>query len=97
MNNEIGFNPSFDSEKVISFQPTFHTNNISIGGDTSGGGTEPVPRPEDVYYEDVIHKPRINGVTLIGDRTPEELGLEKEMEELSFADIKEIWDGSIGG
>lgn len=93
MSNEIGLNVEFDNSKIITFQPTFHTNNISIGG----GDNAPGERPAEVYYEDIIHKPKINGVTLEGDRTPEELGLEKEMEELSLADIKEIWDEAIKG
>ncbi len=93
MNNEIGLNVEFDNSKTITFQPTFHTNNISIGG----GNNEPSERPTEIFYEDIIHKPKINGVTLEGDRTSEELGLEKEMSEMSLADIKEIWDEAIKG
>lgn len=54
------------------------------GGNSGGAGSDD--------YEKLKNKPSVNGVTLIGDRTLEEIGLE----EISNLEIEEIIK-SIGG
>lgn len=51
----------------------------------------PVGGVED--YEKLKNKPQINGVTLIGNKTTEELKIEtEETEEIEWSVLKEIWE-----
>lgn len=43
-------------------------------------------------YNDLVNLPSIDGVTLLGDLTSEEIGLQKIMSEIGTADIIKIWN-----
>lgn len=43
-------------------------------------------------YNDLVNLPSIDGVTLLGDLTSEEIGLQKKMSEIGTADIIKIWN-----
>ena len=58
-----------DNAQII--QTTGFTTDVS--GNTSGGGDEPV-----LDYNALANKPSINGVTLVGDKTDQDLYLEAE-------------------
>lgn len=61
------FNAGIGSD-TIHFSPSFSTNNH--GFSTVKDQPE---KPKTNDYEELIHKPKINGVTLIGDKTEKEL------------------------
>lgn len=46
-------------------------------------------------YERLINQPQINHVTLIGNKMPEDLGLEPETEVISMLDIYKIFNRTI--
>lgn len=47
----------------------FNTNSITPNSETGGGGGGTT------NYNDLTNKPQINGITLIGNKTSEELGI----------------------
>lgn len=90
---ENSFKPQFDSQSVDrkTFSGRFDVRNkgfdVTSKDPTPGGGTDD--------YEELKHKPRINGVTLIGNKTPEDLNIDLEnTSEMDFADIKHIWESA---
>lgn len=47
-------------------------------------------------YNEVLNKPQINGVELIGNKSSEDLDLLDNREELSIQDINEAWKAIFG-
>lgn len=43
-------------------------------------------------YEDLTDLPKINGVTVIGDKQSKDLGLQSETVELTTTEIIELWN-----
>lgn len=64
----------------------------SGGGSTSGGSGGGSSSTAETNYENLGNKPRINGITLVGDKTEEELGIET----MSNTDIEDLINGFIG-
>lgn len=65
------------NQNVVTFEGSFSTNQVTFGGTTSGGGspTPDTPTSEVDYETQVINRPAINGVTLIGNKTTNELNI----------------------
>lgn len=59
------------------------TKGLTLGiNPRGGGGTND--------YNSLIHKPSINGVTLIGDKTSDEIHVQAKMDIITEQDIDEI-------
>lgn len=89
------FEPMEDITGVIE-------SNFDISGtlnkpaDISGGldyGTVEIITKD---YNEVLNKPQINGVELIGNKSSEDLDLLDNREELSIQDINEAWKAIFG-
>lgn len=46
-------------------------------------------------YKDLADLPKINGITIVGDKTAGELGLQNELTELSTTEIIELWNKTM--
>lgn len=43
-------------------------------------------------YKELADLPKLNGVTIVGDKTASEFGLQEELSELSTTEIIELWN-----
>lgn len=67
------------SSDVISFQGSFYSNCVNFGGvQSSGSGDKPGNAKLVNYETDVVRKPKINGVELIGNKSSEDLNIRLE-------------------
>lgn len=71
---------SFDTDSDINMNID-NNDDISLSMDSTSIGGE---------YPPLINKPKINGVTLLGNKTGEELGLQDNMDEITAQDIDKI-------
>lgn len=73
-----------------SFTPKFSVRNktFNVSSKEDGNQSEVIKD-----YEQLDHKPQINGVTLIGNKSTEELKIETEKTTTAeFSRLKNIWD-----
>lgn len=74
-----------NSSTTVTFSPSFSVNNKTFSPrPNTGGPAEDDEVPKIVNYDDVTNKPSINGVTLNGDKTKQDLKLECEIETISI-------------
>lgn len=71
---------SFDTDEDIEMNID-SDDDILLKMEDSGTGGE---------YPPLLNKPKINNVTLLGNKTGEELHLQDEMDEITFQDIDNI-------
>lgn len=77
MSDLIPVDPSEDDDGILRFVL-----------DLKGGSVEPdVSPPYTGDYEELTNLPKINNITLIGNKTDEALGLQSKMDALTVAEI----------
>lgn len=75
-----------------------HIKYVDSDFEGSAGCTYPPARPICVdSYNDLLDKPQINHIELIGDQSGEELGLQDEMEPITNTRIAKLLDKYWGG
>ena len=82
------------NSEVVTFDGAFSSNVANFGGNCSSGGSgSPDGLPQVVDYDNqVINRPKINGVTLTGDKTTEELGLDHPIKTISQNGVTKVVD-----
>lgn len=71
----------------VLFEAVFSSNNVIIGNEDSP--EVPSGPTGDIYYENILNKPQINGVPLVGNKSSKDLKLPSG--EMTVSEMQKIW------